>query len=91
MIFFLQHLVTKMDAFLRDTKQIIQILDTLTCTPTSILVTTDVGSLNTINHDGALASVKWALAKSGLTRKHVKFLLNCLKFCLLNNYFWFDH
>lgn len=76
---------------MRDTKKIIQILDALTSTTSSILVTADIGSLYTIiNHDEALASVKWALSCSDLSRKHRKFLLNCLECCLLNNYFWFD-
>ncbi|XP_040212329.1 uncharacterized protein LOC120943214 [Rana temporaria] len=88
---FLQPLVCRLPAYLRDTKQIIQILDTIPCTPNTILVTADVGSLYTIiDHEAALTSVRWALESSDLSYDHVQFLLDCLKFCLLRNYFWFN-
>lgn len=89
--FFLQPLVTKTKAYLRDTKQVLQILHTLPCTPSSILITADVGSLYTIiDHREALISAKWALAATDLSDEHVSFLLESLEFCLLNNYFWFS-
>lgn len=89
--FFLQPLVTKTKAYLSDTKHILQILHTLPCTSSSILITADVGSLYTIiDHSEALISVQWALATTELSADHVSFLLESLEFCLLNNYFWFS-
>ena len=89
--YFLQPLVSKMEAYLRDTKQVIQILDTLTCTQDTILVTADVGSLYTIiDHEAAIASIVWALKDTDLNSQHVQFILDGLNFCLLKNYFWYN-
>lgn len=56
---FLQPLVCKTDAFLKDTKHIIQTIESTRCSPSSIMVTGNVGSLYTIiGHEDALSSVQ---------------------------------
>ena len=88
---FLQPLVVNTKAFLKDTKHIIQILETLTISSTCLLITADVSSLYTIiSHEDALTSVKWAFESSELSKRHQNFLIDCLIFCLSKNYFWYD-
>lgn len=85
--FFLKPLVADTKA----TKHIIQILESLTCSSNSILTTADVSSLYTIiGYQDALASLKWTLRGSDMSRTHSKYLLKCLNFCLNKNYFWYD-
>lgn len=89
---FLQPLVHKTEAYLKDTKHVINILKSLPYLESCFLVTADVGSLYTIiNHFDALAAVKWALRGSDLSGRHQRFLIRSLDFCLLKNYFWYDH
>lgn len=73
--FFMNPLVCGTRAFLRDTKHIIQIIETLPCTSSSILVTADVGSLYTIIGHRAIKSVKWALTNPELNSSHRKLVL----------------
>lgn len=88
---FLQPLVVKTDAYVRDTKHVIQCLESLENLDQCILATADVGSLYTIiGHHGAVGSVKWALESSNLPNKQKKLLIKCLRFCLKHNYFWYS-
>lgn len=66
-------------------------LDNTTCSDRFILVTADVSSLNmVIKHQDALTTVNWALENSELSRKHKKYIENCLKFGLQHNYVWYN-
>lgn len=90
---FLQPVVKKTKSYLRDTKHLIQLLNTLNLKDGPIyLATADVGSLYTIiNHEEAIQATKWALRNlSELKCVQRRFLLDCLKFSLDSNYFWFN-
>lgn len=67
----LQPLVRKTDAYLKDTKHILQLLKRFNTNEDLIMATGDVASLYTnIAHEGALDAVKWALEKEDdLTRE----------------------
>lgn len=56
------------------------------------LATADVAFLYTIiNHGEAIQATKWALKElSGLKAAQRKFLVNCLKYSLDHNYFWYE-
>lgn len=91
---FLQPLVRKTESFLRDTKHLLQLLDTVTFGDRSVyLATADVASLYTIiDHEEAIQATKWALKKfSDLKAVQRKFLLECLKYSLDHNYFWHEN
>ena len=89
---FIQPLVPQTRAYLRDTKHLIQILDTVKVDRSEnyLLATADVSSLYTvINHIEAIQASKWALTKFGsLVSKQNRFVLRCLAFGLQHNYFW---
>lgn len=81
--YFLKPLVTTTTEYLKNTKHVIQIMETIPCNENSLLVTADVSSLYTIiDHQDALMSVKWALDKSDLPDLH-KILMKSLEFCHL--------
>lgn len=92
---FIQPLVPQTQAFLRDTKHLIQILDTVQIDTSSsyLLATADVASLYmVINHDEAIQASKRALNKFGmLILKQNRFVLRCLAFGLQHNYYWHDY
>lgn len=56
------------------------------------MVTAEVASLYTIiNHQEAIQATKWALREfSELKCVQRGFLLNCLKYSLEHNYFWYE-
>ena len=89
---FMQPLVPKTRAYLRDTKHLIQILETIKMETgdTYLLATADVASLYTvINHKEAIDASKWALDKfSDLVSKQKRFILRSLAYGLQHNYFW---
>lgn len=67
---FLQLLVVKAEAYIKDTKHVIQCLESLDELDECILATTVVGSLYTIiGHEEVLTSVEWALECSDRSGK----------------------
>lgn len=90
---FLQPLVSQTRAFLRDTKHLIQILDSLDLKRDQkyIIATADVASLYTvIDHSDAIEASKWAMDKfSHLISKQKRFILRSLAFGIQHNYFWY--
>lgn len=90
---FLQPLVPQTKAYLRDTKHLIQILETLTLVPEEkyIIATADVASLYTvIDHSDAIEASKWAMDQfSHLISKQKRFILRSLAFGIQHNYFWY--
>lgn len=91
---YLQPLVLKTPAYLKDMKHLIQELKKIAIQPDQkyILVTADVSSLYTnIGHENAISATKWAMNKfSNLVSKQKRFILRCLAFGLEHNYFWFN-
>lgn len=89
---FIQPLVPQTRAYLRDTKHLIQILDTVVMNTEQkyLIATADVASLYTvINHEEAIGATKWALNIFGrLISKQKRFVLRCLAYGLQHNYFW---
>lgn len=89
--YYLQLTVRKTQAYLRDTKQMLQILEDI---PRGEgpwwMATGDVSSLYTvILHHQACEAVKWGLRKhTTLPCVQRKYLVKCLDFCLKNSYFW---
>lgn len=89
--YFLQPMVMKTRSFVKDTKHIIHILESLPLTSSCVLITADVSSLYTIiSHEDALTSVQWAFGSEDLTKRHKNYILDCLRFCLAKNYFWYN-
>lgn len=90
---YLQPVVKQTTAYLRDTKQVLQLIEELPKGDTPwILATADVASLYTIiQHYQACEATKWGLRKySTLSCFQRKYLIKCLDFCLKNSYFWYD-
>lgn len=89
---FLQPLVPNTNAYLRDTKHLIQILGNIALKPDEkyLIATADVASLYTvIDHSDAIEASKWAMDKfSNLISKQKRFILRSLAFELQHNYFW---
>lgn len=85
--YFLQLLVQDTQAYLKDTKHIIQLLQNLETTNDTIL-TAYVSSLYTnIDHEGVIEAARWALNKSHmLTSKYKKIIIKALDFCLKHNF-----
>ena len=91
---FLQPLVKKTESYLRDTKHLIQLLDTISLDGNTVyLATADVSSLYTIiNHKEAVQATNWALnTLSDLKNAQKKFISNCLEYSLDHNYFWYGN
>ncbi|XP_040183666.1 uncharacterized protein LOC120916795 [Rana temporaria] len=89
--FFIQPPVQNTRAYLKDTKHILQLLDSVPVAEgTTLLATADVTSLYTIvGHHDACHAIKWLLRKySNMMCKQRKYLTKCLEFCLKFNYFW---
>lgn len=90
---FLQPAVQKTEAYLRDTKQMLQIIENFQGGDKSwVMATADVSSLYTvIPHHRACEAAKWGLRKfTDLPCIQRKFLIKCLEFSLKNNYFWYN-
>lgn len=91
---FMQPLVPQTKSFLRDTKHLRQILDTVEVNAQEQypIATADVASLYTIiDHEEAIQASKWALDKwSDLVSKQKGFILRCLAYGLQHNYFWYN-
>ena len=91
--YFIQPAVQATPAHLKDTKHILQLLDTVPVSEgRTLIATADVTSLYTIvQHHDACFAVKWLLRKfSNLICPQRKFLIKCLDLCLKCNYFWYD-
>ena len=92
---FLQGSVQKTRAYLKDTKDLLQSLQSVQLSGKNevYLVTADVTSLYTvIQHDDALLALNWTLSQRDDLPHHQKvFLRDVLDFCLSHNYFWFDN
>lgn len=91
---FLQKSVAQTRAYLRDTKNLLQLLQEIDLTEREevYLVTADVTSLYTIiQHDDALLALNWALCqRDDITHSQKVFIWNALDFCLGHNYFWYS-
>lgn len=91
---FLQASVVTTKAYLRDTKNFLQMINGINLSGKSeiVLVTADVSSLYTIIlHDDALLPLNWALSKQD-DLPHVQnfFWGQVLDFCLSHNDFWYN-
>lgn len=89
---YMQPLLPQTRAYLRDTKHLIQILNTIEINPQQryLIATAEVASLYTvIDHEEAIQASRWALDKfSNLISKQKLFILRSLAFGLQHNYFW---
>lgn len=89
---FLQASVLRTKAYLKDTKNLLQIISEIDLSGKQdvFLVTTDVSSLYTIiQHDDALLALNWALSqKDDIPFEQKVFLKQALDFCLSHNYFF---
>lgn len=92
---FLHKNVIRTKAYLRDRKNLLQVLQELKLTEQGdiFLVTSDVSSLYTIiQHFDALLALNWALSqRDDFTQCQKIFLRDALAFCLSHNYFWFNN
>lgn len=90
--YFIQPAVQQTQAYLKDTKHVLQLLETLVLAleGRTLLATADVTSLYTIvQHHNACSATKWLLRNhSTLMCRQRKYLIKCLYFCLRYNYFW---
>ena len=88
--FFLQPLVVQGKAYLKDSKELIKSLASITVSEETWLVTVDVESLYTnIRQADAILAVKEALEeKSSLPQAQIGYLVKGLKIAMGNNYFW---
>lgn len=86
--YFLQPLVPKTSAYLRDTKHLIQTLNEIEVRNEQLLLeTADVSSFYTIiNHDEALQSTLDSFSE--LASKQKSYILKCLEYGLHQSYFW---
>ncbi|XP_040178228.1 uncharacterized protein LOC120910536 [Rana temporaria] len=90
---FIQPAVQQTNAYLKDTKHVLQLLeDTPVLKGRTFIATADVSSLYTIvQHHQAISATKWLLREfTTLICKQRKFLIKCIDFCLKHNYFWHD-
>lgn len=88
---FIQPAIQCTTAYLKDTKHVLQLLDSpMVLEGRTLLATADVSSLYTIiQHHQACEATKWVLKH--FTRLHHtqrKYLIKCIDFSLKNNYFW---
>lgn len=87
---YLQPLVMGTPSFLKDTKHVINILDTVEWKPTYLSVTADVASLYTaikLEYEGRQ---HFLLRDSTISITQSNFILGLLDFSMTHNYFWHD-
>lgn len=89
---FLQPLVTKTKAFLKDSRQIINEISTINMVKEALLVTADVSSQYTIiPHEIGSMAARFFSNKDFTIKKSMKeFVLKLLEFAMEHNYFFFD-
>lgn len=90
----LQPLVKNMQAFLKDTKHTLQLLNECVTDTNVVMAMGNVASLYTnIDHDGALDAVRWALdnGDNSMEANLWDFILKCLEYCLQHNFFWYNN
>lgn len=90
--FFLQPLVTRTPAFLKDSLQIINEISQLHVEDDVLLVTADVSSLYTnIAHDLGFQAARYFLNKDeSMDQSTREFILKLLKFAMEHNFFYYD-
>ena len=90
--FYLQPLVRNMPSFLKDTRQVINMLSVIEPPPGLWLVTADVTSLYTIiPHDLGLEAVTHFLERdSGLPSIQISYIMELIQFAASHNFFWHD-
>lgn len=83
-------LVAQSQSYLKDSRELIVLLQAITVTDNTLMVTVDTESLYTnIRHKDALEAVKWDLSKEPkMTKSQTKFLVEGLALAMSNNYFW---
>uniref|UniRef100_A0A8C5M1L9 Reverse transcriptase domain-containing protein n=1 Tax=Leptobrachium leishanense TaxID=445787 RepID=A0A8C5M1L9_9ANUR len=88
----LQNLVKTLPSYLRDTKQLLQIMNNFTFPKEAWLCSLDVEALySSIPHMEGLLHMKLALQESGeFTEEFITFIEELLAFILKHNYFIFD-
>ncbi|KAM9325013.1 DNA replication ATP-dependent helicase/nuclease DNA2 [Gastrophryne carolinensis] len=88
---FLQPLVVRLPAYLRDSGQVLTICQEIEISDGCLLATADVASLYTvIPHELGMLAVRYFLEQQlGLPSQQIEFIMACLKFSLEHNYFWF--
>lgn len=73
---------------MKDTRHTIQLLKGCERSDNMVLVTI----YTNIDYQGARRAVKWAQKKNiNIKRRHRKFILKSLEFCLNHNYFWYNN
>ncbi|KAM8967064.1 collagen alpha-6(VI) chain [Pelodytes ibericus] len=90
--YFLQKYVPLAPSYIRDTKQILSILNDFQWSDEFLWATVDVTSLYTvIAHDKGISAVRNALSKDeNMATEQCNFILKCIEFILHHNYFWFE-
>lgn len=83
-------LVEQSPSYLKDSWDLILLLQEIKVTEHTILVTVDIESLYTnIQQSDALDAIKWALPKfSNLKKTQINFLIEGINLAMVNNYFW---
>uniref|UniRef100_A0A803JSK4 Reverse transcriptase domain-containing protein n=1 Tax=Xenopus tropicalis TaxID=8364 RepID=A0A803JSK4_XENTR len=89
----LQHYVRELPSYLRDSTQILNLLEGVEWKDNMILATLDVRSLYTsIKHDQGIAAISYYLGQDGNMELGMKeFILQGIEFVLHHNYFWFNN
>lgn len=87
---YLQPIAQQFLSYLRDSEQLINILEEIPLEPNLILATIDVDSLYTnITQDDALEAITWALkGSSELKDPQKQFISETLALAMRSNYFW---
>lgn len=90
---FLQPLVQQIPSYLKDTRQVMNLLSQLKPNNHTWMVTADVTSLYTIiPHNLGIAAVRYYLnIFSKIPEQQQAFIMDLLEFAANHNYFWFDH
>lgn len=88
MDYFLQPLTQKCPAYLKDSKDLIELIKPMTVDDDHILVSVDVNSLYTnIQQHHALKAVEWALGSTNIKQKEGEFLLQALDLAMSHHFF----
>lgn len=91
--FYLQPLVKKIPSYLRDTNDIIRLLENIDYKGNYLLATADVATLSTsIPHHLGLAAIRYYLFRDDtLPLVQPCFIMGLLEFVSKHNYFWFEN
>lgn len=88
---FFQPLAQSCPAYLKDSRDLIQLLQGIEVSEEHLLVSIDVNSLYTnIQQKHAIEVVVWALNNTNMEHKQKDFLVHALDLAMSHNFFWHD-